>query len=72
MQCDCPEADYRWSASPDQEKELRCEGYVYAGETGRYPSRLMRRCSCTEAEVEILRHLGRACQSHGCKVEGEE
>lgn len=35
--------EFRWSHSPEQEQELRAEGFVYAGESGRYPSRLMKR-----------------------------
>ena len=39
----CDSTDYRWSHSPEQEQELRAEGFVYAGESGRYASRLMKR-----------------------------
>lgn len=68
----CDVTDYCWSASPQQEAELRANGYVYAGETGRYPSRLMKRCGCTRAEAEILSDLGRACETHGCRRDEAE
>lgn len=34
---------YQWSHSPEQESRLTADGFEYAGESGRYPSRLMRK-----------------------------
>lgn len=64
--------EYQWSHSPEQEARLRAD--EFAGESGRYPSRLMRRtntcntnrcnCNCTPTECEVHRDLGRACETH--------
>lgn len=55
--------DYQWSHSPEQEAQLRAEGFEYAGESGRYPSRLMRRLAhcgrCSATTQETLSDLGK-------------
>lgn len=68
----CGSTIYKWSHSPQQEAELLAAGFTYAGESGRYPSRLFSKpcqCTATEAEREILADLGRACETHGMEAE---
>ena len=64
---------YQWCHSPETEAKLKADGWEYAGETGRYPSRLMsKRCQCDAEpeECEVLQDLGRACETHGCNNDG--
>lgn len=64
--CSCH--DYRWCQSAEEAHRLEEDGWEYAGESGRYPSVILRRrtvhCgNCTRRTREVLDDLGRYVQT---------
>ena len=66
VMCDC--FDYRWVHTPEHAKALEEDGWEYAGESGRYPSVILKRqtvhCgNCTRNTREVLDDLGRYAET---------
>lgn len=54
---------YQWALTAEQARDMKANGWEYAGESGRYPTVLMRRSThcgaCSPDTQEILSDLGR-------------
>jgi len=64
---------YQWALSAEQANDMLANGWEYAGESGRYPSVLLRRSihcgACSPDTQETLTDLGRYADV--CRFEKE-